>query len=1618
MTIGFRGMAFSALLLLFFPTLTTAQTILSAPHNAYSNSEVLGRAFKQWKVYQLDAPALSAAVKNQSAPEIRFEGHNWRLDLRPSRIISPDYTLQVISPEGKQTFRNLPDIAFKGYETNGGGRVRLTLTENFIYGYITEGQETYYIEPLWYHEPDAAPDLFVVYENSDVIPNADATCAVVEMKEKKQHFQREESPGSTPETISACYELDLAIASDKSMHTKYMSSVTNVQNHNIGVINNVQGDYTGEFNNDIQFNIVTQLVITGTDPWSSTTDPNSLLVSFRNWGNGGGFGVAFDLGELWTNRNFDESTVGVAYVGAVCSFFQYHCLQDYTSSAQQLRCMTSHEIGHNFDCNHDPETGSSCPPNFIMCPFVSTTTTWSNTSRNSVNSFTSFLIGDGCLTPCSGGGDPLVADFNWLPNPACQNQAIQFTDLSTGNVTGRSWTFASGAPASSTQQNPIVTWNNAGTYNVTLTVTGPGGPSSITKQVLISPKPTANFTFEINGNTLICTNTSTNANSYLWNFGNGFTSTDVNPQFTYPNSGTYTVTLTATNNCGTSSKSLVVKTAPTAGFVASPQTGCVPMNVQFTNQSVGSGITNYAWQFPGGTPATSTAASPTVTYFTAGTFDVSLTVTNSSGSNTLLKEELIVVQPLPTAGFTWVIDELNVQFTNTSTNATSYTWDFGDGNFSTEVNPNHSFTSGGTRTVTLTVSNICGSKTFTRPIQLEQIPEPAFTSNVTSGCGPLTVTFSNQSSENADAFEWLFPGGNPGTSSDPNPTVVYTVPGTYAVSLTVENSAGTNTLTEQSYITVNGAPATAFNSSTAGLTATFTNTSVDATSYLWDFGDGSNTSTETNPVHLYAADGVYTVTLTATNACGSSTSTQNVNIVTVPTAAFVAVPTNGCAPLSVQFINQSSSNATSFQWAFPGGNPATSTISNPVVVYATPGVYPVTFIAGNAAGADTIVQENIITVNDKPTASFQSSSASLSASFTNTSVDATSYLWNFGDGSNTSTATSPVHLYAADGVYTVTLTAFNICGSHISTQTIVVISAPLAGFIAIPTLGCSPLTVQFSNQSSSNATTFQWQFPGGVPSSSTEANPVVVYPSAGSYTVSLTAGNSVGSDVISQSNVIEVLSLPTVNFSVSTNGATATFSNSSQNSLAYFWDFGDTGSGSNNSTEANPTHHYAQDGNYTVTLTVTNNCGAASFSQIITIATPPTAQYSAGADNACLLDPIQFQDASSANATSVVWTFEGGQPATSTASAPLVSWSEPGVYSFTLTAVNATGSDTTTGTVTISGPPEAGFSGTIAGLSFIAENTSVGADSYFWNFGDPVSGTMDTSTLAAPIHHYNGVGSYLVTLIAANTCGLDTFSTMVVIAGDAPLPAFSTGDLSSFCAPAVVQYNDLSIGEPDNWFWEFPGGDPATSIEQNPVVTYSQPGSYNVNLTSGNIYGDNTTMVEQAVVIGSAPTSLFEVSTNGNEVVLTNLSTEADAYFWDLGDGDTSTLASPDHMYLQSGTYTIVLIAYNDCGSDTFALTQFLSITGISDLSNWNNFRLFPNPNTGQFTITMSGLPQDRVEFVLFNTLGQQLILEAADFSTGSLQHNFDVRYLPAAMYTLRVRAGGQSKFVKIALQR
>jgi PKD repeat protein len=242
----------------------------------------------------------------------------------------------------------------------------------------------------------------------------------------------------------------------------------------------------------------------------------------------------------------------------------------------------------------------------------------------------------------------------------------------------------------------------------------------------------------------------------------------------------------------------------------------------------------------------------------------------------------------------------------------------------------------------------------------------------------------------------------------------------------------------------------------AALTANFTDLSTGAiTSRAWDFGDG-NTSTQQNPTHVYAAPGVYTVTLTASSeSCSDSeTKTNYITVSGAPNAAFAGSLVSGNAPFTVNFTDQSTGNSTSWTWDF--GDGSNSTQQNPAHTYNAPGDYTVQLTATNACGSDAEIKTNYIHVDPciPPVANFVASATSGNAPFTvnftdQSSGSPTSWSWDFGDGGS-STQRNPSHIYNAAGTYTVTLTVTNTCGSDGETKTnyITVSTAP-AGNLAL-----------------------------------------------------------------------------------------------------------------------------------------------------------------------------------------------------------------------------------------------------------------------------------------------------------------------------------------------------------------------------------------------------------------------------------------------------------------------------------------------------------------------------------------------------------------------------------------
>ena len=416
-------------------------------------------------------------------------------------------------------------------------------------------------------------------------------------------------------------------------------------------------------------------------------------------------------------------------------------------------------------------------------------------------------------------------------------------------------------------------------------------------------------------------------------------------------------------------------------------------------------------------------------------YSAQLIVTNAIGSDTLEINSVIAVDEPTVSSFTFDVDGANVDFLNISAGADAFVWMI-DNQIFVETNPSYTFPADGDYLITLIADGPCGPDTSEAVVHIATLPTAGFTSSPTIGCVPFVVQFNNTSSANATSFQWNFPGGMPETSFDPNPVVQYQVAGTYSVTLTAWSEIGSDEVTMTDLVVVNPQPEAGFQTIQDGLEVEFVNTSEEADSYEWLFGDG-NFSVESNPTYTYGTFGEYTVMLIATNACGSDTTVVTLNIALIPVPVFEAQVAVGCIPFVVEFQDMSQNGAEEWEWTFPGGQPSTSTLQNPVVTYAQAGVFDVTLVVTNSAGSQALVREQYIEVGDVPLSGFAVTVESDVAVLENMSVGASTYLWNFGDG-EIDTSTNPVHTYAGSGEYTIQLVAFNACGSDTSEVTVVV----------------------------------------------------------------------------------------------------------------------------------------------------------------------------------------------------------------------------------------------------------------------------------------------------------------------------------------------------------------------------------------------------------------------------------------------------------------------------------------------------------------------------------------------------------------------------------------------------
>jgi PKD repeat protein len=392
--------------------------------------------------------------------------------------------------------------------------------------------------------------------------------------------------------------------------------------------------------------------------------------------------------------------------------------------------------------------------------------------------------------------------------------------------------------------------------------------------------PQAQFTYIIDGNTVTFQNTSLYADSYLWDFGDGNTSDEINPVHQYSESGYYDVTLVANNTCGSDSLIQVVYICdfPVSNF------SCIIDSFTVVFENLSFYADSYIWDFGDGN--VSTLENPVHTYELEGEYTVTLISINTCGSDTLIDLITICIQLI--ANFDQLINGLQVSFINLSQNADSYQWDFGDGNTSDEINPVHQYNESGYYDVTLVANNSCGSDSLTQVVYICDFPVSDFSYMIDS----FTVVFENLSFF-TDSYIWDFGDGNISTLE--NPVHTYELEGEYTVTLISINTCGSDTLSD--LITICIPPIANFDQLFNGLQVSFINLSQNADSYQWDFGDG-NTSEEINPVHIYQDGGNYFVTLQAYRDAGCySEISQQLTVDSAIISHVVSIP-NGWSGIS------------------------------------------------------------------------------------------------------------------------------------------------------------------------------------------------------------------------------------------------------------------------------------------------------------------------------------------------------------------------------------------------------------------------------------------------------------------------------------------------------------------------------------------------------------------------------------------------------------------------------------------------------------------------------------------------------------------------------------------------
>lgn len=1077
-----------------------------------------------------------------------------------------------------------------------------------------------------------------------------------------------------------------------------------------------------------------------------------------------------------------------------------------------------------------------------------------------------------------------VAGFTADHTTGCMPLIVHFHNTSTG-ATNYSWSF--GNSGTSLLTDPSTSYISAGTYTVTLIAYNGALSDTYSTVITVYPLPTAGFTA---GDTTLCPRIATTFTSisspgmpggitYSWNFGDGSTSTLSTPSHSYPLTDIYNITLFVTNAGGCTSslsKDGYIHVFPqlNAGFnTATPYICEAPATVHFNNTTTGVTPIFYQWSF--GDLGISPLPAPNHTYTAPGSYDVTLRATDANGCSDTEKVTGYINIGNLTASFPAINHGCvgdAVAFSNTSNTHISSDWDFGDGGTSTDEFPTYTYSAPGIYPVRLIVYNGLCFDTVIHPITIHANPVGSFTISPAVPCPtPVTVTYT-ATAPPGNIITWLLMDTTTATGSVVTRNYASNSGSIDTVVMTMRDGFGCTTSIEQIDTLYNISVNLAANNTTGciPLATTFsctpsvtsfnpyTGQSVDLpvpytiTNYNWNFGDGSAPASGPHPTHTYTAVGVYNVSCTITTSSGCTrTGTIVIKTGIPPTASFTASPTHICAGQKVFFTGNVTGVYDAVSWGYGDGNTDTPAVLNANHKYDLPGTDTVRLYV-YAHGCRNMVPPKLPIFIDSPGAQFGFTYTCIPNNgivFTDISVGATSRKWFFGDG-DTSLLSSVTHFFPSLSTYHTKLTTFNsTTGCRDTIIKEVDLNPPFLYFYGLDTSICKDQLATF---------------------------------------ISFTLGSA------------------------------------SANEFRWYID----GSIFDSSTSSDISNYIAHNpGLHNIRLIVLDTRGCLdTFSRNnYLLVGNPIDSFVASPTNACGPVSVSFTDYSTgiplAGAPLVSYSWSFGDGVNGIAAAPGVNhtYSAAGTYTVTETVTDNIGCTATwTSPIPITiYRPIANFhtdrSHACKNSNIHFTNTSTGASSILWDFGDG-----NTSTTPITDHAYSVSGTYTIKLIASDTHGCtDTLKMVNFITVDpSPVASFTMSDTFAVCPPLNVTFTNTSIGGA-TYNWTFGNG--ASSISPSPVNPYTSSGYYTVKLVVTNNIGCTDTAIHHANVFGYNGAFVYHPSVGCAplpvhfSVVAGNVS----SVVWDFSDGTTSDIMHVDtisHTYTQPGTYIPKLILKDSTG--------------------------------------------------------------------------------------------------------